>query len=87
MERVLRLIKLYYIKRVLLKMRTTISYIIGITILSIVLLYTMYNHNIILTSSIILGILYSINILLKIVLKMIENVIKELRFNYDKKRQ
>lgn len=87
MERVLRLIKLYYIKRVLLKMRTTISYVIGITILSIVLLYTMYNHNIILTSSIILGILYSINILLKIVLKMIENVIKELRFNYDKKRQ
>lgn len=87
MERVLRLVKLYYIKRVLLKMRTTISYVIGITILSIVLLYTMYNHNIILTSSIILGILYSINILLKIVLKMIENVIKELRFNYDKKRQ
>lgn len=87
MERVLRLIKLYYIKRVLLKMRTTISYVIGITILSIALLYTMYNHNIILTSSIILGILYSINILLKIVLKMVENVIKELRFNYDKKRQ
>lgn len=87
MERVLKLIKLYYIKRVLLKMRTIISYVIGITILSIVLLYTMYNHNIILTSSIILGILYSINILLKIVLKMIENIIKELRFNYDKKRQ
>ena len=86
MKDTLRLIKLYYRKRILLRMRTVLSYIISALVLAIVITHTLYNFNIIKTSTIILVILFIINLVLKLIIKTLENSIKELRFNYDKKR-